>query len=75
MGSSLIKDLCLVAEKNAKLKQVTRNIKAKIVVVLTNTPLVLVPNIDSAAEKLSANPPPRPDCISTTIVKKIQTTT
>ena len=69
---SLIKDRSLREEKNAKVRQVTRNMLANTVVVLIIKELVLAPKTDSAEEKLSVKPPPRPDCIKMTMHKRIQ---
>jgi hypothetical protein len=62
--------LCL--DKKARARQVIRKTTAKIMVVRVRKAFVLVPNIDSALEKLSDKPPPLPDCSKTMTINPKQ---
>ena len=48
-------------DEKAKARQEIKKVTAKTVVVFVRKVFVLVPNIDSAEEKVSINPPPLPD--------------
>ena len=74
IGRSVIRDFSFLEEKKARVIHVMRNNPARILVALTKKAFVLAPKRDSAEEKASVKPPPRPDCIKMIMDRKIQTT-
>ena len=58
--ASLRIDLVFCLDKKAMDRQLIKKLMARTVVARTKKALVLVPNMDSALEKLSERPPPRP---------------
>jgi len=68
-----MRDFSFLEERKAKVMQVTRKRPAKKAVALTKKTLVLAPKRDSAEEKASVKPPPRPDCSKIIAIRKRQT--